>query len=93
MGHRITRAASYLSVGEIKERMNRDARPWIRQHWWIIYNALVARRFAEEIALHTGVSVTTVLSPLSQPTIAWDRQPWDRQPWKRQAKEAGGISI
>jgi transposase len=60
MGHRITRAASHLSVEEVKERMNTDARPWVRQHWWIIYNALVAPRKAQEIALHTGVSVTTV---------------------------------
>jgi transposase len=60
MGHRITRAASHLSVDEVKERMNMDARPWVRQHWWIIYNALVAPRKAEEIALHTGVSATTV---------------------------------
>lgn len=37
-----------------------DARPWVREHWWIIYNALVAPRKAQEIALHTGVSVTTV---------------------------------
>src|SRR5947209_8014237 len=60
MGHRITRAASHLSLEEVKERMNTDARPWVRQHWWIIYNALVAPRKAEEIALHTGVSATTV---------------------------------
>ena len=60
MGHRITRAASHLSVEEVKERMNTDARPWVRQHWWIIYNAQVAPRKAQEIALHTGVSVTTV---------------------------------
>src|SRR6266487_4586846 len=60
MGHRITRAASHLSVDEVKERMKMEARPWVRQHWWIIYNALVAPRKAEEIALHTGVSATTV---------------------------------
>jgi transposase len=60
MGHRISRAASYLSVNEVKARMNTEARPWVRQHWWIIYNALVAPRKAEEIALHTGVSATTV---------------------------------
>jgi transposase len=60
MGHRITRAASHLSVDEVKERMNTDRRPWVRQHWWIIYNALVAPRKAQEIALHTGVSVSTV---------------------------------
>src|SRR5947208_17184477 len=40
--------------------MKTDERPWVRQHWWIIYNALVAPRKAEEIALHTGVSATTV---------------------------------
>jgi transposase len=60
MGHRITRAASHLSVDEVKERMRTDGRPWVRQHWWIIYNALVAPRKAEEIARHTGVSATTV---------------------------------
>src|SRR5437588_4936866 len=60
MGHRITRAASHLSVDEIKERMKTERRAWLRQHWWIIYNALVAPRKAEEIALHTGVSATTV---------------------------------
>ena len=60
MGHRITRAASHLPVDEVKERMNTEARPWVRQHWWIIYNALVAPRKADEIALHTGVSATTV---------------------------------
>src|SRR2546423_10262993 len=60
MGHRVTRAASHLSVDEVKERMNTDRRPWVRQYWWIIYNALVAPRKAQEIALHTGVSVSTV---------------------------------
>jgi transposase len=34
--------------------------PWVRQHWWITYNAIVAPRKADEIALHTGVSATTV---------------------------------
>src|SRR5438876_7899118 len=60
MGHRITRAASHLSVDEVKERMKTERRAWVRQHWWIIYNALVAPRKADEIALHTGVSATTV---------------------------------
>jgi len=60
MGHRITRAAAHLSVEEVKERMNTDPRPWVREHWWIVYNALVAPRKAQEIALHTGVSPTTV---------------------------------
>src|SRR5438128_9494862 len=60
MGHRITRAASHLSVDEVKERMKTERRVWVRQHWWIIYTALVAPRKADEIALHTGVSATTV---------------------------------
>ncbi len=40
--------------------MTTERRPWVRQYWWIIYNALVAPRKAQEIALHTGVSVSTV---------------------------------
>src|SRR5260370_13072290 len=60
MGHRITRATSHLSVDEVKERMKTERRPWVRHHWWIIYTAVVAHRKADEIALHTGVSATTV---------------------------------
>src|SRR5258708_2776004 len=60
MGNRIKRAASQLSVVEVKERMKTERRAWVRQHWWSIYNALVAPRKADEIALHTGVSATTV---------------------------------
>jgi transposase len=60
MGHRITRVASHLSVDEVKKRMSTHAHSGVRQRWWIIYNALVAPRKAEEIALHTGVSATTV---------------------------------
>src|SRR2546429_10005510 len=66
MGHRITRAASHLSVDEVKERMKTERRAWVRQHWWIIYNALVAPRKADEIALHTGVSATTVHRVISK---------------------------
>ncbi len=60
MGHRITRVASHLSVDEVKKRMSTHAHSGVHQRWWIIYNALVAPRKAEEIALHTGVSATTV---------------------------------
>src|SRR5258708_16752969 len=60
MGHRITRAASHLSVDEVKQRMKTERRAWVRQQWWIIYNALAAPPKADEIALHTGVSATTV---------------------------------
>jgi transposase len=50
---------------EVKQRMNRDPRFWVRQRWWIVYNALIAPRKAEEIAQHTGVSVTTVRRVIS----------------------------
>lgn len=45
--------------------MKLDPRFWVRQRWWIIYNALIAPRKAEEIAKHTGVSVTTVRRVIS----------------------------
>src|SRR5512135_1043378 len=60
MGHRITRAASHLSVDEVKERMKTERRPWVRQHWWMKYNALSATHKVNEIVLHTFVSATTV---------------------------------
>src|SRR5260370_12516960 len=40
--------------------MKTERRAWVRQNWWVIYDALVAARKADEIALHTGVSATTV---------------------------------
>jgi len=40
--------------------MKREPRAWVRQHWWIIYNAAVDPRPAREIAKHTAVSVPTV---------------------------------
>jgi transposase len=52
-------------VEEVKQRMNRDPRFWVRQRWWIIYHALMAPRKAEEIAKHTGVSVPTVRRVIS----------------------------
>jgi transposase len=45
--------------------MKMDPRFWVRQRWWIIYNALSAPRKAEEIAKHTGVSVPTVRRVIS----------------------------
>lgn len=41
---RITRAASHLSVEEAKTKLKLDPRPWCRQRWLIIYNALVDPR-------------------------------------------------
>jgi transposase len=52
-------------VEEVKPRMNRDPRFWVRQGGWIIYNALIAPRKAEEIAKHTGVSVPTLRRVIS----------------------------
>jgi transposase len=57
---RVTRAAAHLSREEVKSRLKTDPRPWCRQRWLIIYNALVEPRKAEEIALHCGVSKATV---------------------------------
>lgn len=65
MGTRVTRAASHVPLEEVKRRMARDPHFWVRQRWWIIYNALIAPRKAEEIAQHTGVSVTTVRRVIS----------------------------
>jgi len=60
MGTRVTRAAPHLALEEIKQRMKREPRFWVRQRWWIIYHALLAPRTAKEIAWQTGVSVRTV---------------------------------
>ena len=38
-------------------RLKQDSRPWCRQRWLIIYNALVDPREATEIAKHTGATV------------------------------------
>src|SRR5260370_13554962 len=66
MGHRITRAASHLSAVEVEEGMKRGRRERVGEYWWMIYNALVAPRKADEIALHTGVSATTVHRVISR---------------------------
>jgi transposase len=62
---RITRAAAHLTLEEVKKRMTTDPRPLYRQHWLIIYNALMAPRKAEEIARHCGVSKATVHAVIS----------------------------
>jgi transposase len=62
---RITRAAAHLSLEEVKSRLQNDPRPWCRQRWLIIYNALVDPRKAEEIAKHCGVSKRTVHQVIS----------------------------
>ena len=62
---RRTRAALHLPVEEVKNRMKNDPRPWCRERWLIIYNALVDPREARDIAKHTGVSVSTVHKVIS----------------------------
>jgi transposase len=62
---RVTRAAAHLSLEEVKTRLKTDPRPWCRQRWLIIYNALVEPRKAEEIARHCGVSKATVHDVIS----------------------------
>ena len=53
---RVTRAASHLSLDEVKKRMRTDPRAMSRHGFLIIYNALVEPRAASEIARHCGVS-------------------------------------
>jgi transposase len=62
---RVTHAAAHLSIEEVKSRLKTDPRPWCRQRWLIIYNALVEPRKAEEIARHCGVSKATVHDVIS----------------------------
>jgi len=38
---RVTHAAAHVSIEEVKHRLKTDPRPWCRQRWLIIYNALV----------------------------------------------------
>jgi transposase len=62
---RVTRAVAHLSVEEVKQRLKSDPRPWCRQRWLIIYNALIEPRKAEEIAKHCGVSTAMVHQVIS----------------------------
>jgi transposase len=62
---RVTRAASHLSIEEVKTRLKLDPRTWCRQRWLIIYNALVEPRAATEIAKHTGTTVAMVHQVIS----------------------------
>ena len=57
---RITQAAPHLSIEEVKTRLQLDSRPFCRQRWLIIYNALVDPREASEIAKHTGTTAVLV---------------------------------
>lgn len=57
---RITRAAPHLHVETVKTKMVTAPNQTQRRHWSIVYNALVEPRLASSIALHCGVSVSTV---------------------------------
>ena len=61
----VTSVLPHLSEFEVSLRLKRTSG---REHrrWLIIYNALVAPRPASEIALHTGVSVSTVHNVVSK---------------------------
>ncbi len=63
---RVTKAIEHLSVEEVKQRMQNDPRPFYRQRWLIIYNAMVDPRPAEEIARHCGVAKATVHQLISR---------------------------
>jgi transposase len=63
---RVTKAVEHLSIEEVKHRMQNDSRPFYRQRWLIIYNALVDPRPAEEIARHCGVGKFTVQKLISR---------------------------
>ena len=65
MGNRITRAAGHLPVEAVQERIRKEKRPWLRQRWEIIYQALTAHRHAEDIARTVGVSISTVHGVMS----------------------------
>src|SRR5215831_18374273 len=56
----VTRAAAHLSAEEVLRRWKQDPRTHRRQRWLIMYQALVDRSFAEQIAKHGGVSTATV---------------------------------
>src|SRR5215472_3798715 len=56
----VTRAAAHLSAKEVMRRWKQDPRTHRRQRWLIMYQALVDRSFASQIAKQCGVSTATV---------------------------------
>jgi transposase len=62
---RITRAATHLTVEEVKAKLKLEPRPLYRQRWLIIYNALVDPRPAGEIAKHSATTVSMVHQVIS----------------------------
>lgn len=63
---RVSRVLPHLTEAEVKEKI-RTANNFRRQQkWWIVYNALVEPRTAEEIARHIGTSVRDVHQVISE---------------------------
>jgi transposase len=61
-----TTAAKYLSPEEVKPRWQCAQKQSTKQHWLIIYNALVDPRPALRISQHVGVGKSTVHRIISQ---------------------------
>jgi len=61
-----TAAAKYLSPEEVKQRWQSAQKQSAKQHWLIIYNALVDPRPALKIAQHVGVGKSTVHRIISE---------------------------
>lgn len=62
---KVPKVVSHLRTEEVKEKI-RTAEGFGRQKWLIVWNAMVAPRAAEEIALHTGVALDTVYQTISR---------------------------
>jgi len=57
---RVTRAAPYLSIDELRTKLHADTNPVHRRHWLILSNALGDPRPADVIARHLGISTALV---------------------------------
>jgi hypothetical protein len=62
---RITRAAPHLWPEELKRRRQLDARPWRRQRWLIIYNALPQKTAREAECADESLEMQMPRAPLA----------------------------
>jgi transposase len=62
----MTRAASHLTLEEVKEKMKEAKNTKQLQRWQIVYTALIQPRKAEEIATCVGVSKSLVQKVISR---------------------------
>ncbi len=58
--NRVSEAADYLSLEEIRIKMKMTSGFWKTLKWLVIYNAIIDPRPESEIAKHTGLSIATV---------------------------------